>query len=172
VVHLALARLAGTALMNLARLMESTTLHEGDVSGLYLDSRNVLTTARGRNLEANPLTAREWRWLYDNKCITVHINQRGREYLQANDIDKALAQLRSRLLCFDRLNDVRQNVLIEMSFQMGVDGLLGFHDMLDAITAQDWAAAAREGLDSKWARIDSPDRARELMEMLRTGEFT
>jgi lysozyme len=59
-----------------------------------------------------------------------------------------------------------------MSFQMGVDGVLGFHDMIDAITAQDWATAAIEGLDSKWAREDAPQRASELMEMLRTGEFT
>jgi lysozyme len=158
--------------MNLTCLVESTTLHEGDVSGLYLCPRGKLSIARGRNLEANPLSAREWRWLYENKCITVHINQRGREYLQANDIDRTLTELRSRLLCFERLNDVRQNVLIEMSFQMGVDGVLGFHDMIDAITAQDWATAAIEGLDSKWAREDAPQRASELMAMLRTGEFT
>jgi lysozyme len=133
------------AAMNLARLIESTTMHEGDLTGLYLDSRNVLTTARGRNLEANPLTGREWRWLFDNQCITTHINQRGREYLQANDIDTATAALRANLDVFDRLNDARQNALIEMCYQLGTTKLLGFHDMLSAVRSQDWETAARAG---------------------------
>lgn len=157
--------------MNLTRLVESTTLHEGDVSGLYICPSGKLSIARGRNLEANPFTAREWRWLYDNKCIALHINQRGREYLQANDIDTAIAELRAKLDCFDRLNDARQNVLIEMTFQMGADGVLGFTEMIKAIRAQDWDLAAHEGLDSKWARLDSPERARELMDVMKLGAF-
>ena len=58
----------------------------------------------------------------------------------------------------DQRKDV-QDILISMSYQMGLRGLLGFKNMIKALSAGDLEKAATEALDSKWARYDSPNRA-------------
>jgi lysozyme len=45
---------------------------------------------------------------------------------------------------------------------MGADGLAGFERMVKAILRGDWGAAYIEALDSKWARSDSPARAKRV----------
>lgn len=65
---------------------------------------------------------------------------------------------------------VRHAVLISMAYQMGVDGLGRFRRMLAALNDGDWELAAKEALDSKWAK-QTPERARRHAEMLRTGEL-
>jgi lysozyme len=57
-----------------------------------------------------------------------------------------------------------------MAYEMGVAGVLGFHDMLRACQAGDWSGAAAAGLDSDWARKEAPARAERLMAMLRNGK--
>lgn len=59
----------------------------------------------------------------------------------------------------DQRKDV-QDILISMSYQMGLSGLLGFGNMINALSVGDMETAANEALDSKWARIDSPNRAK------------
>jgi len=60
------------------------------------------------------------------------------------------------------LTPARQEVLIEMAYQIGVPGLLKFTEMWRAIQAGQWRRAAFEMLNSKWARMDSPKRADKL----------
>jgi lysozyme len=52
-----------------------------------------------------------------------------------------------------------QDVLISMSYQLGIHGLLRFKKMIGALSINDMKTAATEALDSKWARSDSPKRA-------------
>ena len=67
-------------------------------------------------------------------------------------------------------NDVRQDVLIDMTFNMGIFGVLKFRKMREAIRQENWQKAHDEILNSKYARIDDPKRAkRNAMRML-TGE--
>ena len=56
-----------------------------------------------------------------------------------------------------------------MGYQLGIAELMGFKRMLAAMERGDYEAAAREMLDSKWARQDSPGRARRLAERMRRG---
>lgn len=63
----------------------------------------------------------------------------------------------------------RQRALLNMAYQMGVDGLLAFKKMLAACAAGDWPAAVAHALNSKWARTDSPERAARVAESLRRG---
>ena len=56
--------------------------------------------------------------------------------------------------------------LANMVYQMGAEGVCKFKKMLSAIERQDWEAAAREGLDSKWAG-QTPGRAEEMMRRVR-----
>lgn len=79
------------------------------------------------------------------------------------------ARMAAMIPGFFAMNNVQQAVIISMVFQMGYDGVMGFNEMVKALKAQDWSKAAHEGLDSKWAREDSPRRARRQMEMLKTG---
>lgn len=75
---------------------------------------------------------------------------------------------------YAQLNPVQRAVLGSMLFQMGLepfdgDGVRDFRNFLRALATGDLAAAAAHGLDSKWAREDSPARARRQMRMLNSG---
>lgn len=71
---------------------------------------------------------------------------------------------------FDGFSEDRQRALVNMCFQMGTDGLRKFEKMIDAIMRGDWATAKAEALDSKWAKTDSPNRARIVARMLGGGQ--
>jgi lysozyme len=58
-----------------------------------------------------------------------------------------------------------QNVLIEMAYQLGVNGLLKFKKTLALIKQGKYKEASIEMLDSKWAK-QTPRRAKELSERL------
>lgn len=77
------------------------------------------------------------------------------------------AKLASRLTPHSR---ERQNVLLNMAYNLGVTGLLAFHRMWTALAEYDYEWAAREMLDSLWAR-QVGNRAVELAEIMRTGEM-
>jgi lysozyme len=62
----------------------------------------------------------------------------------------------------------RAAVLLEMAYQLGVGGLLGFRNMLDAVRAEDWVSAAKDAGLSAWAKQTPGREAREATQ-LRTG---
>ncbi|EDP57962.1 glycoside hydrolase family protein [Vibrio sp. AND4] len=64
----------------------------------------------------------------------------------------------------------RQAMLISMAYQMGVNGLLGFKKMLDALNNKDWNTAYMEGLDSLWAK-QTPARANRQMTVIKSDQL-
>lgn len=58
------------------------------------------------------------------------------------------------------------DVLTEMAYQMGVQGVLNFKNMWQALDDGNYMKAAGEGLDSKWAK-QTPERANQLMNIIR-----
>lgn len=66
---------------------------------------------------------------------------------------------------------VRRSVLLDVAFNLGVSGLLKFHDMILAIGRQDWVDARAELLDSKAAR-ELPQRYKILADLLLAGATT
>lgn len=68
------------------------------------------------------------------------------------------------------LDDVRRFVIINMCFQIGIIGLSKFVETLKAIKAFNYDLAAKEMLDSKWAR-QTPTHAKLLAERMRTGKI-
>lgn len=66
------------------------------------------------------------------------------------------------------LDDVRQDVLVNMAFNMGVSHLAQFHNTLAAAKAGQWAQAAAGMLASLWAR-QVGHRAERLAEQMLTG---
>lgn len=66
------------------------------------------------------------------------------------------------------LNDARQDVFVNASFNMGVTGFYLFHHTLAAVQDEDWVSAAAGLLASKWA-TQVPRRAKRLAQQMLTG---
>jgi lysozyme len=88
------------------------------------------------------------------------------EEILLRKLEKLIKRLRDK---FDWLDDVPhavQGVLVNMSYQMGVNGVSKFKKALHAMQMFQWKKAADELLDSRWAK-QTPNRAKELSEIIR-----
>lgn len=92
------------------------------------------------------------------------------DMLLQNDIDDRIEALTRRLPWFQNLDDARRGVLLNMSFQLGVDGLMGFKNTLRMVEDGDYMGAARNMMQSKWAE-QTPKRAARMAEQMRTGRW-
>lgn len=150
--------------------LETSVLeHEDYKANPYPDSKGLWTFAIGRCLETNPLTAGEWKYLLDNGYLALSITEPGAQWLMEQQIQSIRGQCSRMLDFWGWLDDVRRDVLVEMAYQMDLRKVVGFRDMLDAIRERRWTAAKEAGLASKWATVDSPARAKELMNILERG---
>ncbi|MDP3115142.1 MAG: glycoside hydrolase family protein, partial [Candidatus Cloacimonadaceae bacterium] len=50
------------------------------------------------------------------------------------------------------MDEVRKSVLLNMCFNLGIGGLMGFNNTLAFIAAGDWERAANGMLASMWAK--------------------
>ena len=73
-------------------------------------------------------------------------------------IDDDEALLRAKWPPYQALSAPVRAALLDMAYNLGVNGLLGFKDMVSALERGDYDTAADEALDSVWARR-RPDRA-------------
>jgi lysozyme len=89
-------------------------------------------------------------------------------YLLHNDIDDRINALMKALPWFQNLDDARQGALLNLSFELGVDGLLEFKQTLAAVQGGRYDEAAFDLLQSKYAQ-EVPARAKRISEQLRTG---
>lgn len=90
-------------------------------------------------------------------------------YLFNNDLQEA-TQAANTYGWFGGLNDARQAAVIAMIFQMGELGFAKFNLTIGHLEAGDYEAAAKECLLSAWSQ-QTPHRAMETAEMIRTGEW-
>ena len=123
--------------------------HEGVRLKVYLDTKEIPTIGVGRNLRDRGISMGE------------------AEFLLSNDLRSIVGECEQRVAGFTELDSIRQAVLIDISFNCGVDGLLKFQRMLAALARRDFDGAAREIIESTLA----PGRAAELAEMMRSGEW-
>lgn len=135
--------------MNLEDLRKSLLKHEGIRLQPYEDSEGVLSIGIGKNLE---------------KGITL----KQAHSLLEDDIEEAITELDRSFKGWRNHNDARQNVLAEMCFNLGPQRLAGFKLMWAALDCKDYAEAAKQMLDSKWAR-QVKGRAITLAAMMATG---
>lgn len=127
---------------------------EGERSQVYQDHLGYWTIGVGR--------------LVDKRKPGSGLRPKEIAYMLNNDIDDRASELTKRIPWFDKLDPVRQGVLLNMSFQMGVEGLLGFKTTLRLVEASQYVAAADQMLKSKWA-TQTPQRAKRLSAQMRTG---
>lgn len=90
------------------------------------------------------------------------------DMLLDDDIDEKTMQLDRAIPWWARLDDVRQGVLLNMCFNLGIDTLITFHLFLAALERHEYAAAADEMAKSKWHQQVGA-RALRLETAMRTG---
>lgn len=123
--------------------------HEGRKSKLYRCTAGKITVGVGWNIEDNGLP---------DFIIDMLLDY---------SIDVATSDL--KMIFGEQLDafpDHVKRALINMSFQLGYNRLSKFHNTINLIKQGDYKRAAAEVLDSKWAREDSPSRAKEVSSWL------
>jgi lysozyme len=137
--------------MDIDRLIAQLKVHEGVRDKVYLDTEGIETIGVGRNLKDKGLSEDEI------------------DYLLQNDISEFKSGVQDTWSWWDSLDDVRQRVVVDMAFNMGLGGLSKFKKTLGHIEAGEYEEAASEMLNSRWAE-QVGRRANTLSEMMRTGE--
>ena len=91
-------------------------------------------------------------------------------YLLRNDIDEKEEELDHRLPWWRELDENRRTVILAMSFQLGVAGLLKFKRTLRAIRSGNWAEAGVRMRRSLWYR-QTTARAERMARVIETGNW-
>jgi lysozyme len=107
------------------------------------------------------------------RALDVHgISAAEAALLLINDLAPIEARLAHTYPWFSRLDPVRQGVLCNLAYNLGLRGLGTFHFMLADLAAGDYAGAADELVNSRWIRQVQHSRSSRLIEQLRTGTLT
>jgi len=156
-----------------ANFIDKLIEHEGLVLTVYQDSLGIDTIGIGRNLEDRGISKEELDYMDIPSMAVVYehgITEADARYLAENDVQIVEEELVRSHPCVDRLDSVRQLVLMDMAFNMGVPRLCKFKNMWNAIHNEDFPNAAKEMLDSRWA-IQVKSRSTKLANAMHNGEF-
>ena len=131
------------------KILDSLKLHEGLRLKVYQDTVGIPTIGYGRNLQKG-------------------ISQIEAEFMLDNDLEDAIDAAKGLFKNFDFISPARQEVLIEMAFNLGASRLAGFRNMIAAVEAGEWKKAADEMKNSRWA-VQVKGRANELAQIMWQG---
>lgn len=140
--------------MNTRKVAAMLDREEGRVRHAYKDQLGFLTIGVGRLIDK-----RKGGGLSDAEI----------DMLLANDI-KAKVAAAEEYPWFDALDENRQAIVAGMIFQLGSEGFAEFRNTIRLIAAGDYAGAAEEMLNSKWAR-QTPARAERMAHIMETGDW-
>ena len=146
---------------------------EGLVLTVYQDTLGIDTIGIGRNLKDRGISKAELEHMDIPNMDVVYehgITKEDAVYLATNDVQIVEDELCQAHPCVDSLDSVRQLVVMDMAFNMGVPRLKKFKNMWAAIHDNDFKTAAKEMLDSRWAR-QVKGRATRLDHAMATGEI-
>ena len=136
----------------IGQIADDLRRHEGTVLHAYPDHLGYWTIGVGRMIDERRGGG---------------ISEAEAEHLLANDIDRIAARLQHEAGFRNSPSEVKR-ALVNMAFQMGIKGLLGFTNMWRALEQHDYETAATEALDSKWAN-QTPTRANEVADWIRSA---
>lgn len=154
--------------MILKRLRKQLICDESEKLHLYKCPAGYLTIGIGRNIEQRGISKDE------------------SELMFKNDVDLVLKELAPSLLHhhsikLDSISSVRQEVLLNMAFQLGVPRLMKFKNTFAYIKNADYENASIEMLDSLWFKQmhemdmvdgkDSLNRAERLSYAMKNDKF-
>ena len=124
--------------------------HEGLKLKPYKCTAGKLTIGVGRNIEDMGIT--------EDEAI----------YMLRNDVARFAAELASVKPIVKSLDDVRYYVLLNMAFNLGINRLMKFEKMWQAIESGQYLEAALEMQDSRW-REQVGGRCTELASLMENG---
>ena len=142
-----------SAVLDREKLKMQLVIHEGKQAKVYKDTEGILTVGVGFNLRR-----RDAKQKIEALNVDFEKLKSGRESLTdhqidqllEDDIDAAIRDCKSLIPNLANLSDVRQRVLIDMTFNLGKTRLSKFRKMIAAVKAEDFNEAAEEMKDSKW----------------------
>jgi len=143
--------------MNLERLMESVKKHEGYRNKVYLDTLGKRTVGVGH------LCVEDF-WEDDKEYEEKFLME-----VLADDLQNAIKgarELKEEHSCTD-IDEIAQEILVEMVFQLGKNGVSKFRNMWKALAEKNYIGASFEMLDSKWAK-QTPNRAKSMAELMKS----
>lgn len=136
-------------------IIEQLRRDEGEVLHVYADHLGYQTIGVGRLIDprrGGGISAEESAMLLRNDLVRIE------------------AELDDRLPWWRALTVPRQGVLLNMGFQLGVAGLMGFRATLGLVGRGQYTAAAVQMLRSKWS-TQTPARAQRMAEQMRSGRW-
>lgn len=140
--------------------------HEGCVLKPYTCTMGKCTIGIGHNVEARDWTPDEKKAIGNwRKGIT----RNAALMILRNDVDICLNDLK-KLGFWYYLDDERQYALLDLCFQLGWNGLNKFKKMLEAIRVKDYPEAARQCLDSNYAK-QTPTRAKRIAYLIKCAKW-
>jgi lysozyme len=153
--------------------IEKLIKSEGLVLNVYKDTLGIDTIGIGRNLEDRGISQQELNDLdipTMNHVYEYGITEADAVYLANNDVQIVEEELLRAHPCVEQLDSVRQLILMDMAFNMGVPRLCKFYNTWNAIHEEKYDIAAKEMLDSRWAN-QVKSRAVKLANAMHNGEF-
>lgn len=144
------------------KLIEQVKFEEGLRLNAYFCPAGFKTIGYGRNLEADPY--------FEGNVIPDTITQEEAEIILVHDLNKAANKVAAAWHGFELLQGARKDAVIQMAFQLGLNGFLGFRKLRQALLRCDWPEAYKQALDSKWAR-QTPRRADRVAKQFLTGMY-
>ena len=91
----------------------------------------------------------------------------------ADDLQNAIKgarELKEKHDCTD-IDEIAQEIIVEMVFQLGKNGVSKFRNMWKALAEKNYIGASYEMLDSKWAK-QTPNRAKSMAEQMKSCNQT
>ena len=145
--------------MNLKKQLE---FEEGRKLKAYTCSMGHKTIGIGHNLDVKPA--------FNGQRIPDIISDQVCDLIFDRDLNDTITQLNFVWLANTKLDPARRDAVINMCFQLGINGVMKFKLMLNALERSDWVAAKAHALDSSWAK-QTPERAERVAEQLLTGTY-
>jgi len=136
--------------MNIERLRETITRHEGSRLNMYQDTLGIWTIGVGHNIQEKGISPAVMELMLDE------------------DIEEAIVELKRSVSFFSKMPEQVQEALVNLSFNMGIPRLMQFKKTLAYLRDGDFEAAADELLDSRYAE-QVGRRADEVADMIRTA---
>ena len=127
--------------MNRDKIKDMLVRHEGLRLHAYKCSEGYLTLGVGRNLDANGISEDEAMYILDNDIKRVQ-----------EELDRSWGSWRT-------FPEKARMVCIDMCFQLGISGFMGFRRTRALMEMGMWLEASEEMLDSKWSKTQTPNRA-------------
>ncbi len=137
--------------MNMDRLLQSVKKHEGYRNKVYLDTLNKRTVGVGH------LCVEDF-WEDDKEYEESFLME-----ILEKDLQNAIKGAKDLIAengCMD-MDEIAEEIIIEMVFQLGKTGVSKFRNMWKHLSALEYASAASEMLDSRWAK-QTPNRAQNM----------